>query len=178
MHCTNSPGQIRRFSASPFPGGQQHLDMVDVVFEIDFRHGNKAEFAVKSAQVVLRTLDDADAYVERIMNTENLYYWVARTRADNTPVGVISFLKRHYLDHFDIGFALLPQYQGLGYAHEGARAVLDLAKANPAYETILATTIPENTSSIQLLERLGLTFQKAVEENGEMLWVYGMENGE
>ena len=48
---------------------------------------------------------DAIAYIQRIKNTPNLIYWVVRLKDNHTPVGIISFLKRSYLEHFDIGFA-------------------------------------------------------------------------
>ena len=54
--------------------------------------------------------EEAIAYINRILSTQDLFYWVARTKTENIPVGIISFLKRSYLDHFDIGFAFLPSY--------------------------------------------------------------------
>ncbi|MCC6282832.1 MAG: GNAT family N-acetyltransferase [Saprospiraceae bacterium] len=120
----------------------------------------------------VHTQEDAMAYVDRIINTPNLYYWVARLKAANTPVGVISFLKRDYLEHFDIGFALLPDFQGSGYAYEGAKGVLDMVKAYPEYQTVLATTIPHNVHSISLLTRLGLRFEGEIKPGEETLHVY------
>lgn len=121
---------------------------------------------------------DAQAYVDRIRNTQNLYYWVARLQEDGTPIGVVSFLKRDYLDHFDIGFAFLPDYQGNGYAREGARAVLDMVRPQPEYETVLATILPHNINSIKLLAKLGLVFDRKMEVNGETLHVYRTMNYE
>src|SRR5262245_2223949 len=42
----------------------------------------------------VRSLDDASAYINKVMNTTNLFYWVVRLKEDQTPVGIISFLKR------------------------------------------------------------------------------------
>ena len=118
----------------------------------------------------VRSLEDADAYIEKIKNTPDLFYWVVRLKDDNTPVGIISFLKRSYLEHFDIGFAFLPQFSGRGYAYEATREVLDVVKNQ--YPTIQATTIPENTKSIELLTRLGFCYEKEVEVEGEKLHIY------
>lgn len=115
---------------------------------------------------------DARAYVERIRNTPNLYYWVAWLRDSQAPIGVVSFLKRDYLPHFDIGFAFLPEHQGQGYATEGARAVLDIASGLPEYQLVLATLLPDNESSIQVLERLGLRFERTMEVGGDVLHIY------
>lgn len=116
--------------------------------------------------------EDAIHYIRKIRNTPDLYYWVVRLQHGNTPIGIISFLKRAYLDHFDIGFAFLPDYQGHGFALEAAGAVLDHVLQLPDYSTVLATTLPENIRSIQLLNKLGLYFEKEIEVEGGVLQVY------
>ena len=116
--------------------------------------------------------EDAIAYINKILGTENLFYWVVRQKTTGIPIGIISFLKRAYLDHFDIGFAFLPEYFGNGYALEAAKEVLSVVSLNPIYNPILATTIPDNTKSIKLLNKLGLHFQKEIEVGNERLHVY------
>jgi RimJ/RimL family protein N-acetyltransferase len=123
----------------------------------------------------VRSIDDAVAYIKKIQNTPDLFYWVVRLKKDQTPVGIISFLKRNYLEHFDIGFAFLPQYSGQGYAYEASKEVLAFAKDKHA--TILATTIPENIRSIGLLTRLGFSFEKEMEVDGGRLHIYNHEAG-
>ncbi len=116
--------------------------------------------------------EDAVAYITKICNTPNLFYWVVRLKKDNIPVGIISFLKRTYLDNFDIGFAFLPQFNGHGYAFEAATKVLTVVSKKPAYYPVLATTVPQNVNSIKLLTKLGLRFEKAIEVENEPLHVY------
>jgi len=120
----------------------------------------------------VHTNDDAIAYVTKILNTENLFYWVVRTRDNNTPVGIISFMKRTYLESFDIGFAFLPEYNGNGYAYEAAKEVLSMVSKTPGYYPVVATTVPQNAKSIKLLTKLGLHFEKEIEVEDEMLQVY------
>ena len=116
--------------------------------------------------------DDAIASIERINTAENLTYWVARITETDTPIGIISFIKRKYLDHFDIGFAFLPEFNGHGYAYEAAKEVLSIAANYPEYNPVLATTIPHNLQSIKLLTKLGLHFEKEIEVDNEKLYVY------
>lgn len=120
----------------------------------------------------IHSKEDAIAYINKINSTPNFSYWVVRTKSDDIPVGIISFLKRNYLDHYDIGFAFLPQFNGLGYAYEAANEVLKAAKENPDYSPVLATTLPHNTSSIRLLNKLGLEFEKEIKVGNEKLLVY------
>jgi len=113
--------------------------------------------------------EDAIGYIKKVNATENLTYWVVRLKDDQTPVGVVSFIKRKYLDHFDIGFAFLPDHNGKGYAYEAASEVLAIASKMPQHATIVATTIPGNINSIKLLNKLGLHFDKEIEIDNEKL---------
>ncbi len=116
--------------------------------------------------------EDAIAYIQRILGMPNVTYWVATLKGTRTALGVVTFIKREYLDHHDIGFAFLPQYAKQGFAYEAAMAVM--ADVMKEQEMVLATTVPENTSSILLLEKMGLSYQKEVVDNGEKLLVYGI----
>ena len=117
--------------------------------------------------------DDALAYIKKILSNPNVIYWVVKLN-NNIPntIGVISFIKRDYLPHHDIGFAMLPQFVNNGYAYEAAKAVLLNIIKYTKHTHILATTIPENTSSIKLLKKLGLAFEKEIEMLAEKLHVY------
>ncbi|EKE68108.1 GNAT family N-acetyltransferase [Gallaecimonas xiamenensis] len=75
---------------------------------------------------------------------------------DGTPIGLCGLLKRDYLDHPDIGYALHSGHWGQGYAREAARAVLDLARQK-GLGTLLAITLPQNQPSCALLETLGFS---------------------
>jgi len=81
---------------------------------------------------------------------------------DGTPIGMCGILKRDSLENPDIGFAFLPQYMNKGYAFEMAKATLDHAIQHLKLKTISAITNPENTKSIQLLEKLGLSAIKTI----------------
>ena len=115
---------------------------------------------------------DAIAYIQRIKNTPNLIYWVVRLKDNHVPIGIISFMKRSYLEHFDIGFAFLPEFQGCGYAYEAAEKVLSITSQKAEYSPILATIIPVNTASIKLLNKLGLYLEREIEVENMKLYVY------
>ena len=101
-----------------------------------------------------------------------IHEWRLPTGAENIPIGVISFMKRDYLENFDIGFAFLPVCSGQGYAYEAAKEILSMMRTNPAYETILATTIPDNTNSIKLPEKLGFSFEEEIKAGDLNLCIY------
>ena len=120
----------------------------------------------------VHTNKDAIAYINKIINTQNLFYWVVRIKDKNIPIGIISFLKRSYLENFDIGFAFLPEYNGNGYAYEAAKEILSMVSRIPGYSPVLATTVPQNVNSIKLLIKLGLHFEKEIEVEKEKLHIY------
>jgi [ribosomal protein S5]-alanine N-acetyltransferase len=120
----------------------------------------------------IHSVSDAVLYINKILEAENFFYWVVRIKEQNIPVGIVSFMKRIYLDHFDIGFALLPFHHGRGYAYEASTAVLTMVSKLPEHRIVLATTRPSNTDSIRLLTKLGFKFEKEMELESKKLHVY------
>lgn len=120
----------------------------------------------------VKTLEDAGKYIEKLLANPNITYLVVKLKTTGTPLGIISFIKRDYLDHHDIGFAFLPQHTNKGYAFEATKVVLNYAINELKMPAIVATTLKENTNSIRLLEKLGLRFEKKIVAEGEELLVY------
>jgi ribosomal-protein-alanine N-acetyltransferase len=125
----------------------------------------------------VKNLKDSRAYIQKIKHLSNVKYWIVYTRDHNTPVGIITFIKRDYLEHPDIGFAFLPGYTKLGYAFEATSAVLNSLRTVPGVKTILATTIPENINSIALLVKLGFQFEKQITVGELNLHLYKLSFG-
>lgn len=119
----------------------------------------------------VNSVEDAKAYVERINANANTVYWIVRLNESETPIGLVTLIKRYYLEHADIGFAFLPEYSGKGYAYEASNVVLKYITEN-GFTQIEAITVPQNVSSVRLLEKLGFTFEKETEVKEEKLHVY------
>lgn len=116
--------------------------------------------------------EDALGYINKIQGTPNLTYWVVRLKTTDDPIGIISFLKRAYLENFDLGFAFLPEFSGQGYAYEAACEVMATLSQFPEYSPILAITLTGNKNSIRLLTKLGFKLDREIEEGAEKLYVY------
>jgi RimJ/RimL family protein N-acetyltransferase len=113
----------------------------------------------------IRTEADAVHYLQNgpmKSYTENGFGLSMVEMKDGTPIGMCGILKRDSLDNPDIGFAFLPEFTGLGYAFEMAKAMIGYAKENLNSKTILAITVPSNKRSIHLLEKIGLRFSKII----------------
>jgi RimJ/RimL family protein N-acetyltransferase len=83
-------------------------------------------------------------------------------RADGTSIGICGILKRDTLEHPDLGYALVPEHWGSGYAGEAALSVINAVWRDFDITRIVAITKPENEGSIRVLERLGFRFDQMV----------------
>jgi [ribosomal protein S5]-alanine N-acetyltransferase len=120
----------------------------------------------------VHSVKDAEAYINNILYSQHLHFWVVRLKTNNTPIGIVTLIKRDYLEHHDIGFAMLSQYGKMGYAYEAASVVLDSLFQDPVHKGILATTMKANTNSIKLLKKLGMQFLKQIVVEGEDLLLF------
>ncbi|MCD6019934.1 MAG: hypothetical protein K0S53_3055 [Bacteroidetes bacterium] len=118
--------------------------------------------------------EEALVYIQKILGNRDISYWVVKLPQKKQSIGVITFIKRLYLEYHDIGFAFLPEYGKKGYAYEAVNSVLH--NLLPGYESpkIFATTVPENENSIKLLHKLGMHFKKEIEVAEEKLHVYSV----
>ncbi|MCX6169318.1 MAG: GNAT family N-acetyltransferase [Ignavibacteriales bacterium] len=116
--------------------------------------------------------EEAALHIQKIIDSSDKIYWVVELKASKTKIGIITFIKRDYLEWHDIGFAFLPEFTNMGYAYEAAKTVLMNVIKNSQEPYILATTIAENVSSIKLLKKLGLEFSKEIVAEGEKLHLY------
>ncbi|MBB1139867.1 GNAT family N-acetyltransferase [Myroides sp. WP-1] len=115
---------------------------------------------------------DAQAYIQHIIDNPQYTYWTVHLKESQTSIGVLSLIKREYLDAHDIGFAFLPQFTNKGYAYEAAHHVIAELKKNQLHAKLYATTLAENKSSIKLLTRLGFQFVQLIHPKEECLNLY------
>ena len=116
--------------------------------------------------------EDAESYIQKIIDSSDISYWVVRLRQEDTPTGIISLIKRDHLEHHDIGFAFLPSFTNNGYAYEAAKIVLNHFIDNTEHLFVFGVTVIENIASIGLLKKLGFQFQKEIEVKKEKALVY------
>lgn len=109
----------------------------------------------------IHTLQSAENYLqERIMTAfeQNGYGALVMMNAQHEPLGMCGLFKRDNLEFPDIGYALLPEHEGQGYALEAATAVLKWALEDLKFPKILAITNPDNERSQVLLKKIGLVY--------------------
>ncbi len=117
----------------------------------------------------IKNKEDAVGYIEgSLMKSyrENGFgLYKVSIKETNTPIGVCGFLKRDYLDAPDIGFAVLPEYKGVGYMLEAASKMMQYGKNTLGFTKILAVTTESNERSKKLLRKLNLVPVGTVKAN-------------
>ena len=86
--------------------------------------------------------------------------WLVQLKGSKTRIGMCGLVNRETLENIDIGFALLPEYSKSGYGIEMASATLNYAQNILKIDKIIAITDAKNNSSIRLLNKIGLIFEK------------------
>jgi RimJ/RimL family protein N-acetyltransferase/uncharacterized damage-inducible protein DinB len=118
----------------------------------------------------VHTIAEAEAYMTRFTNhyvQHGFGFYLVELTESRTPIGMCGFCRREGLPDTDIGFAFLPEYMGKGYAYEAASATMLHARNDYNIGTILGITVAYNASSIRLLEKIGLTFDKIIRMEGD-----------
>jgi RimJ/RimL family protein N-acetyltransferase len=114
----------------------------------------------------IRTEEQAGAYLENgpLKSYKNFGFGLSlvELKDSSQPIGMCGLLKRVDLENPDIGFAFLSEFTGKGFAFEIANATMVYAKDVLNQNLILAVTLPENKSSIKLLEKIGMSFRKPI----------------
>lgn len=119
----------------------------------------------------VRTVEDAHDYLRTgpMYSYEKFGFGLFRTALTdgNIPIGICGLLQRDYLDDPDLGFALLPAYWSRGYALEASAAVLRWGQESFGMRSVVGIVDPQNRSSVALLEKAGLSFERMIRIDGE-----------
>ena len=127
------------------------------------------------------TLEQARDYLETkvIPNYEALGFgfYIIERLADQVRVGNGGLTHRDGMEHADIGYSLLEQYEGYGYAFEAAYAVLKYGFETHKLDHIEAIATSNNSRSLHLLRKLGMHHKKMIKlpDDDEELMLFGID---
>jgi len=129
--------------------------LLGVTLSVEWPHGDLVELLPPQAAA---SLDD-----------EAFGVWVIIERESATVVGDIGFTGPPGADRtVEIGYSVVPDRRGRGYATEAARALVDWALSQPQVGVLVAGCDQENAPSIRILERIG--FIRTGDTNGQLRW--------
>ena len=114
----------------------------------------------------VRTLEDTRQYILDgpidSYEKHGLGMYLVVLKETGEATGISGLVKRDTLEDVDVGFAFLPRFWSRGYAYESTAAVMRFARETLGLGRILGITAPDNDSSIRLLERVGLKFDRMI----------------
>jgi RimJ/RimL family protein N-acetyltransferase len=91
--------------------------------------------------------------------------WALERRDDGRFIGFTGLARPSFEAHFtpavEVGWRLAREAWGQGYATEAARAALDFGFETIGLEEIVSFTVPANTRSRAVMERLGMAHDAA-----------------
>ena len=113
-----------------------------------------------------KTEEGAKAYLDKgpLLSYAKTGYglWKLSLRNTNEPIGICGIFDRGVFDHPDIGYAILPAYEGKGYASEAVIGTKNYAIDVLKLPNLVGITDLDNIRSIALLEKAGMSFRKII----------------
>lgn len=115
----------------------------------------------------VRDLETAAGYAEKMrLGVETTGFGMLGVVHQGRLVGLAGLIRREWLSHVDVGYALLPSARGKGFAAEAVEACLQTAREMGLRE-VLAIVTHANQKSIDVLERAGFVDHGEVTVPGE-----------
>lgn len=95
-------------------------------------------------------------------------------KGENKFIGFTGLKFLEDMDEVDLGFRFMREYWGKGIATESGKACLTLGFETLELNKIVAMVLPENKSSIRVLEKLLFEYEKDIIEDGQLANVYSL----
>lgn len=114
----------------------------------------------------VRSVADAENYIAngpgKSYRVNGFGLWCMVEKTSGLAIGMCGLIRREGLEDVDIGFAVLPEYEGKGYVAEAGAATLRLAEKRFGIGRVVAITALNNERSIGLLHKLGFALEKTL----------------
>jgi ribosomal-protein-alanine N-acetyltransferase len=134
------------------------------------------------------SIEDAREFIRKIIKAvenKTSFYWAICLKNDPGLIGTICIWNiDEEQKKAEIGYELLPSFQGKGLMQEAIVNVIDFGFNQLELSTIEAWTVKDNASSIKLLERNGFKKDFEAEQKldrsveGDELVIYSLERHE
>lgn len=158
-------------------------DSVRLRFETIKAEHAEAMFALNADPEVVRYTGDVAfedvAAAQQFIENYSAYKdfgigrWLVTEKSSGEILGWCGLKYIAELDEVDLGYRFYQKYWNQGYATEAARATLGFGFNTLEIPVIIGRAMPENSGSVRVLQKIGMTFQgTAIEHDGEDVVVY------
>lgn len=123
-----------------------------------------------------KTRDESDQFLQEVIHQYSERAGMGRFAVNEKDTGIFvgsfALLPVEGEDKCHLGYALLPDHWGKGYATELAREGLNYFFTNGSYPEIYGYTETANKESQKVLLKAGFTFDSIKEEKGKELIIF------
>jgi len=151
----------------------EQLTLADA--DLMLRMLNEENFIRNIGDRGVRSLAQAEQYLQdgpmRSYQQHGFGMYRMVRKADGVPIGLAGLVFRDYLGVPDVGYALLPEFCGEGYASEAALAVFQYGKHVLKLPEIVGIVAPDNRASKKILEKVGLVTLKQILSADTQKWL-------
>ena len=144
--------------------------------ELIYQLMNSPKFIKYVGDRQLYSVEDAEKYIQDKMlpqlHSVGYSNYSLINKKNGAKIGICGLYDREGLDGIDIGFGILPEYEGLGYAFESSSRLIKAGFEELEISEIKAIANKKNISSQSLLFKLGFKFEGTImlpNENDELL---------
>ncbi|HEY3284577.1 MAG TPA: GNAT family N-acetyltransferase [Armatimonadota bacterium] len=110
--------------------------------------------------------EESDRFMDRMqagLQERGYGLLAAELRDTGECLGLVGLAAPQFQAHFtpcvEVGWRLLPEFWGRGFATEGARACLQHAFGEVGLQEVVSFTVPHNLRSRRVMEKLGMSHQ-------------------
>src|ERR1051325_41813 len=118
----------------------------------------------------LKTLDDARMVLTTrpIADYQKHGYgrWACVLKSSQEVIGFAGLKYLDDLDEVDIGYRFFPEFWGQGLATEASRPAVEYGFTQLKLPRIIGLVDPDNTASVRVLQKLGLTYVETFDYRG------------
>ena len=100
-------------------------------------------------------------------------YYAVEEKSTGRLVGRVGFTNCAGWPDFELGWTIVPQFQGRGYASEGARMLMRYAFEELDRPHVVSLIHPDNTPSRRVAEKLGESVEGETVVMGMPVLIYG-----
>lgn len=127
-----------------------------------------AVFAMRKDEEVMRFIrqpqtnrQEAENWLDLLSSrwqTERIGFCALIEKNSNCLIGWCGLWRLKETNEVEVGYAIVKEYWGKGYAVEAAEVFLKYGFEDLSFEKIVAVANPENRNSWRVMEKLGMTF--------------------
>ena len=150
MHFESERLIYNKFNIGDFPDYLRLVSQEEVM-----KHITGNGLTVDDAQIRFQVALDAD------QNRADMGFLAVKEKATGAFIG-LSKIVPFENSLTEIGYALLPEFWGKGYASEITKRLIDYAKEQGNIKELIGVVDPENQPSIRVLTKLDFVFYREV----------------